>query len=365
MLPALIAGVAVAGAAAQWMNSEQARKASAAERDRMQEVIDKLQSPNFNPQDFTSEEYSIAAKYVPDVAKFIEEKAPETVKATAAGEAGREAQLSALGRLKNLSETGEDVQSQVMRQRALGDAAAQNQAQQATIQQNAAQRGVGGSGMEFLQAMMNQQGSNQSASRNAQDAAMDSYRNKLSAMKDSASLGGQIRDSDVSEQARNAGIINDYNQRKTAEANRYAQYVANANNQGNLYNLNNQQRVADANTGLRNSDLARKQGRGDMIEKERYNADMNKANMNIGQGGRNIEGINQAANGRAQAIQGVQQGVMSGANYYQQSDAADRSQTNSDRDYALQKQKYDMLYSQPPKKKNTAGLDDDNVYGNV
>ena len=344
MLPAVVAGVAVAGAAAQWYNSEQARKASAAERERMQEVIEKLKNPNFDPRDFTSEEYSVASKYVPEVAKFIEEKAPETVKATADGQSGREAQMSALSRLRNLSDTGEDTQSQIMRQRALGDAAAQNQAQQATIKQNAAQRGLGGSGMEFLQSMMAQQGSAQSASRNAQDAAMNSYQTKLQAMKDSANLGGQVRGQDFDEQGKNVGIINDYNRRKSDEQNRYNQYVANANNQGNLYNIGNQQRVADANVGGRNADRARAQGRGDMVIKEGYNADLNKANMNIGQAGRNIEGINQAAGARSQAIGGLQQGAMSGMNYYQQSNAADKAQSNSDRDYELQKKKYDSMY---------------------
>jgi hypothetical protein len=332
-----MAGVAVAGAAAQWQNSQAAQKASNAERERMQEVITKLQNPNFDPRDFTSEEYSVAAKYVPEVAKFIEEKAPDTVKTTADGQAGREAQMAALGRLRNLSETGEDTQSQIMRQRALGDAAAQNNAQQATIQQNAAQRGVGGSGMEFMQAMMNQQGSAQSASRNAQDAALASYQNRLSAMRDSANLGGQVRGQDFDEQSKNVGIINDYNQRKTADANRYNQYVANANNQGNMYNIGNQQRVADANVGGRNADMARAQGRKDMIEREGYNANMNKANMNIGMAGQNIQGINQAAGDRAQAIGGMQQAANTGISGYS-------AGQNSDRDYELRKKEAEYKY---------------------
>lgn len=327
----------VVGSIAQWQNSQQAARASADERDRMQGIIDAMKDPNFDPRDFTSEQYAVASKYVPQLANYIEEKAPQTVQATAAGEAGREAQLSALGRLKTLSETGEDLQSQVLRQKALGDAAAQNQAQQATIRQNAAQRGLGGSGLEFMQSMMAQQGSNQAASHNAQDAALQAYQTRLDAMKNSASLGGDIRQSDMSEQARNAQIINDYNQRKAAEANRYQQYVANANNQGQLYNLGNQQRIAEANVGLRNADAARAQGRADMIQRENYNAAMNRANMNIGQAGRNLEGINQAAAGRAAAIGGLQQAAGSSANYYQQSNA-------SDRNYALEKKKYDYLY---------------------
>lgn len=336
--------VAVAGAAAQWVNSSNADKASKAEREKMQDVIDKMQAPDFDPSNFTSEEYSIAAKYVPQLANYIEEQAPQTVKATAAGEAGREAQLSALGRLKNMSEQGEDLQSQVLRQRALGDAAAQNQAQQATIQQRAAQRGLGGSGLEFMQSMIGQQGSNQTATRSAQDAAMMAYQNRLQAMKDSANLGGDIRNSDISEQARNAGIINDYNQRKTADANRYQQYLADANNEAQRYNIGNQQRVADANTGIRNSDRQRAQSRADMIVGARNDFDTRKAGMQIGQYQGDSDAIQQRAAHTAAAIGGIQQGIGSGMNSYNQSKSADQAQVNSDRDYDLQKMKYKKLY---------------------
>lgn len=336
--------IAVAGSAAQWVNSSNADKASKAEREKMQEVIDKMGSPNFDPSSFTSEEYAIAAKYVPQLANYIEEQAPQTVKATADGQAGREAQMSALSKLRNLSDTGEDLQSQVMRQRALGEAAAQNQAQQATIQQNAAQRGVGGSGMEFMQAMMNQQGSNQAASRNAQDAALAAYQTRLDAMRQGAALGGQVRESDVSEQARNAGIINDYNQRKAAEANRYQQYIANANNQAQQYNIGNQQRVADANVSGRNADRSRNQSRADMIVNAKYGADISKANAQIGQYQGDSDAIQQRAAHTAQAIGGLQQAASSGMNAYNQNQAADRSQVNADRDYDLQKKKYDALY---------------------
>ncbi len=351
-------GVNVLGAAAQWVNSSRADKASKAEREKMQEVIDKMQGPNFNPANFTSEEYALASKYVPQLASYIEEQAPQTVQATADGQAGREAQLSALNRLKNLSETGEDLQSQVMRQRALGDAAAQNQAQQATITQNAAQRGVGGSGLEFLQSMMAQQGSAQDASRNAQDAALASYQTRLNAMKDSASLGGQVRDQDISEQARNAGIINDFNQRKTAEANRYQQYVANANNQAQQYNIGNQQRVMDANVSGRNADKARGQSRADMIENAKYGFNTDQANRQLGQYQGDSDAIQQRAGHTAAAIGGTTQAINSGINGYNQSQSANR-------DYALQKQKYDSLYG--PRKKqqeDLTGIDEDNV-GNI
>lgn len=336
--------VGVAGGVAQWMNSEKADKASKAEREKMQEVIDRMQAPDFDPSNFTSEDYSIASKYIPQLASYIEEQAPQTVKATADGQAGREAQMSALSRLRNLSDTGEDVQSQVMRQRALGDAAAQNNAQQETIKQNAAQRGVGGSGLEFLQSMMAQQGSAQTASRNAQDAALSAYQTKLQAMRDSANLGGNVREQDISEEARNAGIINDYNQRKSENANRYNQYIADTNNDASKYNVGNQQRIADANTGLHNADKARVQGRADMIVGAKNDFDMKKAGMQIGQYQGDSDAIQQRAAHTAAAIGGVTQAANSGMNAYQQNKAADASQANSDRDYELQKKKYDALY---------------------
>lgn len=329
--------IGVAGAAAQWVNSSNADKASKAEREKMQDVIDKMQRPDFDPSNFTSEEYAVASKYVPQLASYIEEKAPQTVQASSAGEAGRDAQLSALSRLRNLSDTGDDLQSQVMRQRALGDAAAQNQAQQATIQQNAAQRGLGGSGLEFLQSMLNQQGSAQSASKNAQDAALAAYQTRLDAMKQGAALGGDIRNQDMTEQARNAGIINSYNQRKSEEANRYNQYIANANNQAQQYNMGQQQGVNNANIGLRNADKARAQGRGDMIVNANQDFNRMKAGAQIGQYQGDSQAIQDRAAHTAAAIGGLQQMAGSGMNSYN----ASQNQAKQDK---FQKQKYDSLY---------------------
>ena len=333
ILPLLVIAAVTAGA--QWMNSQQAQKASKEERERIQGLIDGIKDPNFDPKDFTSEQYAAAAKFVPEIASYVEEKNPQLVKATASGQAGMEAQMAAVGRLRDLATSGEDVQSRLLTTRALGDAANQNAAQQRTIQQNAAQRGLGGSGLEFMQSMIGQQGSNQAATRAGQDAAMNAYQTKIQAMKDSGTLGGQMRQQDFSEQAKNADIINSFNQRQAQNANSYNQYVAGVNNDASRYNIGNQNRIAEANTGLRNADLARQRGRNDMIENARYTAQTNKANLGIGQGANNLNAINQNANMNANMIGGAGQAAGS---YYDYSNTQDRNaqnQRNWQADYDL------------------------------
>lgn len=245
--PASLA-VNIASGIMQAKNSAAARSANAKERAHMQDLIDKLQSPDFDTSLITPEEYAVVEKYVPQVADYVAELAPQTVKAASEGAvAGREAQMAALDRLRNLGQSGEDTQSRLLTDQALQGAAAQRAGQSALISQQAQRRGMGGSGMELVSQLMNQQNGNQLAQNAAQNAAMQSYNTKLQALRDSANLGGNIRNQDVDMEAKNAGIINDYNQRAAASRQTYNNNSANTLNDAQLKNINASQSVADKN----------------------------------------------------------------------------------------------------------------------
>jgi hypothetical protein len=311
------AAVGIVGAGAQWINSEKGRKASAAERDKMMDLINQMQEPDFDTRMITPEQYKVAAKYVPEIASFIEEQNPELVKASSEGAVrGREAQLAALDKLRNLGDTGEDTQSQIMRQQAIRDAQIANQGAQGRIQQNMNQRGVGGSGMELVSSLLAQQGAAQATQQSSENAAMQAYQRRLDAMRDSAALGGDIRDSDIDMESRNAGILNDYNSRVAAAKRSYGQNVADTRNQAQQDNIANKQRVMDANVGLKNTT---RQGHQDMINDIRqreYNNAADKVSMQTGQYQGKINDIASDTQAKNAAIQGLSQAAMSGINTY-------------------------------------------------
>lgn len=306
MLPAVIGGTLVAGAAAQYLNSEQARKASASERRRLEALIAKLQTPNFDTSALTPEEYQIAAVYAPEVAAYIEERAPELVTASSdAARAGREAEMRALDRYRNLSETGDDTESRFLRNEALRAAQVQNQGAQGAIQDSFARRGMAGSGMEMVAAQMAQQGAAQNAALGGEQAAMAAYNRRLSALRDAASLGGKIRGDEVDLEAMNTARINDYNQRFAANRNAYNQYAAGVQNDAQRFNVTNAQNVANLNTSQNNAYAQRYQDNRNHYAQQTFQNDLNKIGVQTGQGQAAINDIRQNAADRNAAISGA------------------------------------------------------------
>jgi len=150
----ILSGAALGGGALNFFGAENARKDVAAERARIAALADAIQSPDFDMSTITPEEFKLLGQYNPEMMPLIQEKAPEMVQRSMAGEQGQDAMLNSLQRLRNLSNTGADAQSQAMVEQAMRNAAIQNQGQQAGILDNASRRGFApGSGLAFAQAL--------------------------------------------------------------------------------------------------------------------------------------------------------------------------------------------------------------------
>lgn len=207
-------GSAAVGGTLNYFSAENARKDVARERARIAALAEAIKNPEFDMTTITPEEYQLLGQFNPELLPLIEEKAPQIVQRSLAGEQGQDAMLNSLQRLRNIGNTGADAQSQAMVEQAMRNAAIQNQGQQAGILENASRRGFApGSGLAFAQALSAQQNANQSASQTGTQAALAAYQNRLQSMKDAANLGGQIESNDLNLQGRNADIINAFNQR--------------------------------------------------------------------------------------------------------------------------------------------------------
>lgn len=356
----IAAGAAIVGGVMQWYQAEKARGAT---NDRLHEIEAMFNSivppqydlavwdnpalaghipePAFDFHAITPEQYKQVQTFNPELADFIAEKAPELPKVTAAATEGRAAQLSALGRYRQIAAGEADPELQQMLQEASAKANRDAQSRQASVMQDAARRGQLGSAQAIAGQLQAGGDAMARQAQQSQQAAAEGYRNRLRALDQSAALGGDIRSSEMGEQAKNAQIINDANQRAVQRYQAWLQGNADTRNAATQGNIATAQRISDANVANRNKYNVENQDRLNAlqeklygyrskereaaVEREKYknqlrqqtfgNAmDVARGKSGIAQTG--IDYLRQDARDRNQAVQGVTDAVGAGAMMY-------------------------------------------------
>jgi hypothetical protein len=159
----------------------------------------------------------------------------------------RAAELQALEAAQQRVNTGLTAEDEAALAAIARDTARTNRGNQAAIQSNFAQRGIGGAGMEFAaRQQAAQDAAEQEAIRGLEVAAM-AQRNKQAAINDSAQIAGQLGNTDYSRAAQAAqaqDIINRFNAQNRVDVQRqnYANQVAaqqsNLNRRDNMSQFN-------------------------------------------------------------------------------------------------------------------------------
>lgn len=164
-----------------------------------------------------------AAKNVEDYLSQMEKVGytPERIQAAVEDQVARNAQLEALKRMQNIAAAGGlTAQDKARRLEIDRQIDARNRANQLAIQQNMAQRGIGGSGAEIAQQMLSAQGGAQTRSQSGLQTAADAESRALQAITGSAGMAGNLRGQDQSSlAAQNA--INQFNAANATQAARY------------------------------------------------------------------------------------------------------------------------------------------------
>lgn len=291
---AAIAAVAVVSAIAQYYQAEKARGASEKELKKIQAMWDGIVPPNFNasimdppdyirelppPPDFdmrklTPEAYKVVAKYEPQAAPLIKEAAPQVVKDSGEGKEGRQAQMEALRELQRIAAADRDPAMMAMLDEAAKRGQVESQSRQQSILQDAQRRGMLGSGMSLAAQLSGAEQAQSDQAALGRQAALEGYRNKLQALRDSASLGGNIMAADRSLSGQNADIINAFNERTSRNAQNQANLAAQIANSGMLYNTQAAQGAADKTTGTNNEFMQFNAGRNDDLLAKLYGIQM-------------------------------------------------------------------------------------------
>lgn len=278
--------IAAAVAAAQLYQSEKARGASAKRLKELEAEFDALVPPEYDlspmdPPDYitasipepsydftaiTPEQFKIIGKYTPEAAPLILEQKPELIKETGAAREGRDAELAALRKLRSISAADKDPELMQAMDEAAQASQIEAQSRSQSVLQDAARRGTLDAGTTLAAQLQGSSDAMESAAGASRDAAVAAHRNKLQALRDSATLGGKIRGDDLDLEARNTSIINDFNQRTSRNKQNWSNDRANMLNDAERYNLGEEQRIADTNTSMLNDARYRERDRADDLK---------------------------------------------------------------------------------------------------
>lgn len=333
----IIAGASVASSLVTGLlgayEQAKARKAGAAELANLKRLIDAVQAPNFDMSSLTPEDYKVVGKYNPQLIDFVEEKFPELVKADSReAKEGLEAQRAALNKFRNLGQTGRDLESDILTENAAKQAAIQGQGMIGSIRENMAQRGISGGGSELAQSLIAAQGAQNRASMTSQQAAMEAYRNRLQAMRDAANLGGNMRSEAIGIESQNKNAINSFNQRYAARKQDWSQNQADRSNDGQRFNLTNEQDIANKNVGTRNQYQVGERDRRDNLQQREYDNEMDKVRAQAGITSGAREDARASGQANADMYSGVNQGVNTALAYVAPSFSSKKKKDYDDED---------------------------------
>lgn len=120
------------------------------------------------------------------------------------------------------------------------------------ILQNAQARGLGGSGIELMSQMQNQQDAATRASQRGMDVAALAQQRALDSLAQAGQLGGQMQQTQFGQKAQVAGANDAISQFNTQNKNQVGMYNTGANNAAQAANLQSKQDISNANTDLAN-----------------------------------------------------------------------------------------------------------------
>lgn len=316
-----MAWAAVAAIAAPIIGGMLGNAASAGDRDRANqlsrtalEAIQGIRVPTPEEQRIILEELKRVGVYTPDMEVAYQQPDSE-MKSISTDPRLKQAQLNSLLKLQEIgSEGGMSMEDRARTAELTGELARQEQGQREAIIQNMAQRGVSGSGFELASQLTNQQGSATRASQQGMDIKAQAEKRALEALMSAGTLGGQIQSQDFSQQAQIAEAQDAINRFNTQNRQDVQARNVTSTNDGKLYNLDQDQKISDANVGTRNQ----QQVYNKELNQQYFRNQMDKGAALAGQYQNQAQRADASADRTQQMYTGAGQGIGQGAAAYGQ-----------------------------------------------
>jgi hypothetical protein len=164
----------------------------------------------------------------------------------------KQAQMLALQNLQDIGANGMTAEDRAKLSQIQTQEDTALRGQREALAQNAAMRGMGGSGIDLMnQQMATQEGANRIAARDT-DVAAQSQQAKMQALQQAGQLAGNMSSQDWQQQAAKAQAADAINQFNTQNRQQVSMANVGTRNQANAQNLAERQRLSDANVQLAN-----------------------------------------------------------------------------------------------------------------
>jgi len=315
MIPAIVGGAAsliggLFGAGASSNAASQARQAY----EKSVKDLEAIGIPTVEAQQMTMEEYKSQGQWTPELEQSIS-LGDSQMGGITTDPAYKESQLKALGKLKDIGDSGGmQLEDRATQERIEGGINARQRGSREAILQDAQQRGGYGSGTSLVAQLMSQQGGSQDAHMAGLNTAASAQKRALEAIKSGGDLGTQLRGQEFGEKQKVAEARDAISKWNASNSQDVAQRNAGVKNTSAQYNLSNAQNLANSNVDTRNKSQAYNKG----LIQTRYENEMNnakaKANARAGVAS-NALAAGQAGAAQAAGIgSAINQGVTAYAN---------------------------------------------------
>lgn len=253
-MPFIGGGIAAAGIGTSIigaMEAGDAREAAERQLQANQALYSGIQIPDIEQMKLDLEMYKMTGEMTPALEQALQE-GPSAYEKIKTDPRLRAQQYDTLNALKELSKSGLNASDKAALQQIATQTQRQVQANQQSILQNRAQRGIAGGGDELAAQMMAaQQGAESQQAQGLQQGDI-STRRALEALSQGGQMAGQVRGQENQEQAQLAQArqaIEDFNIRNRQDVMRQN---INRENIANEYNVKTKQALANANVDQRN-----------------------------------------------------------------------------------------------------------------
>jgi len=296
MIPALIgAGVAGAGLLGAFDKGDPGAKFNNAAYNEFGNIT----QPSAEELQYQIQQLQLQGLITPEEADTIMQDPSLLAKITGSPEA-KSAQMTALGQLQDIgAQGGMTVGDKATLAEINAANAAKQRGSREALAMNARERGVGGSGVDLVSQMINQQSSAGNENLQGLEVAKQAQQRALEAISQSGQLGGQIESQQFGEEATKAAAADAIN--KFNAANKQGVEMTNvaARNTAQGQNLAEKQRVSDVNVGLTNQKAAADAATKQQVFENKLKIASGKTGQlsNMAQGARETQAGNEAMSG--------------------------------------------------------------------
>ena len=253
VIPAIAAAVQVAGGVAGNEAGRGDREAAERERNAAIAAIQNLQIPDMEKQKLLLELPQIMGQIVPQHEQYFQQD-PSAMEGISVDPVLQQAQMAALQSLQTIGDEGMTASERAVLNSIRRDTAQQDQARQQSILANMQERGIGGSGIELAARLSSSQAAADRASQESDRLAAMAQQRALESIQAAGNMGGAMRTQEFGEKSNVARAKDAINQFNTANKQSVESRNVGAEREAQIRNLQEKQRISEAQTGLRNNE---------------------------------------------------------------------------------------------------------------